>query len=391
MCGIFMTVSKSVDEDFMSDMFVMDALRGKDSCGLISITNNEADTFKRAVSAVDFIDMKSYTTNFWANTKAAVGHNRAATKGAVNSLNAHPFTCGNITGVHNGTLRGQWRLDDNQDFEVDSENIFHDINKNGIEDTWSRIDGAAALMYWNDEDKTLNVIRNEERPLFMTKSITDNFFLASEKFMLLAAMARQGIKWTDVEPVPTDTLLSFNTETTEVTSKKLKGLVKEVYYPEYDGGGYGQYLYPRGQSSGNRLENKSSVLFEVDQKIKRAGETLYYCSGIGEDNKNAFYSIRDYGDVLQLEEESTGTSTIMYSANDEVFLSIKDLVMDMSPSEEEEDEDKPPSTCDNCLSVLRKGEIMVVDSEGNTYCPDCASDSYIKEYIGNSTTEVVTQ
>src|SRR3546814_12623264 len=41
------------------------------------------------------------------NSKAFIGHNRAATLGKVNGLNAHPFRYDNIMGAHNGTLDTQ--------------------------------------------------------------------------------------------------------------------------------------------------------------------------------------------------------------------------------------------------------------------------------------------
>src|SRR3546814_11475199 len=75
------------------------------------------------------------------------GHNRAATKGAVNQENAHPFNHGDIVGCHNGTLYNVTNLDDHKDFKVDSENIFYDMSRNGAKATIVKQIGRAS---WRD-------------------------------------------------------------------------------------------------------------------------------------------------------------------------------------------------------------------------------------------------
>jgi hypothetical protein len=119
-----------------------------------------------------------------------VGHNRWATQGAINDLNAHPFQYGKITMVHNGTLMDQDLLPESKDFEVDSENICYSINKIGAAETIQKLDGAFVLIWHDSSDDTLHIIRNEERPFHLAKIVGGDWFGASEEDMLLWILAR---------------------------------------------------------------------------------------------------------------------------------------------------------------------------------------------------------
>lgn len=110
-----------------------------------------------------------------------VGHNRYATMGnSADPKGAHPFHEGSITLVHNGTLTGQWRLPDNTNFKVDSNNIAHSIDKIGIAETVSKLQGAYTLVWHDQETQTLNFLRNEQRPLFMVEFQSGAWMWCSE-------------------------------------------------------------------------------------------------------------------------------------------------------------------------------------------------------------------
>lgn len=130
-------------------------------------------------------------TVFLTPPKFMVGHNRHATIGAINDRNAHPFTHGAITLCHNGTLIDQDLLPDAKDFEVDSENICHSINKIGAAETIQKLNGAFTLVWHNAEDKTLNIIRNDERPFHLVETVTGDWFGASEEDMILWIIKRK--------------------------------------------------------------------------------------------------------------------------------------------------------------------------------------------------------
>jgi hypothetical protein len=155
---------------------------------------------------------KDFHTAFAKVHSVLLGHNRFATKGSINSENAHPFLhsrkdaegkyLSSILGVHNGTLSNQHDLKDNKKFDVDSDNLYYDMTANGVKETVGKIRGAFALAWYDSANRTINFCRNDERPLFYTMS-TDNktIFWASESWMLSVALNRHSIKYNEIKSV----------------------------------------------------------------------------------------------------------------------------------------------------------------------------------------------
>jgi predicted glutamine amidotransferase len=174
------------DRKHFVTLLYIDAIRGHHSTGVANVSlHREVDVHKKALTALDFLDSKRGTAVIDKVGCGLLGHNRYATVGTVNSENAHPFTHGKITGMHNGTLTRQNLLPDHTKFDVDSENIIYAIDKDGADATIPKIAGAAALTWWNEEEKSFHFWRNTERTLYYVMS-TDNrtMYWASEVGML---------------------------------------------------------------------------------------------------------------------------------------------------------------------------------------------------------------
>jgi hypothetical protein len=174
------------DEAMMKRLLLLDWQRGPDSTGMAAIrTNGDAKVAKIASHPIDLFDMGRFKDALnGAASRAFIGHNRAATRGLVNTTNAHPFHCGHIVGAHNGTLdlSSTDRLEKalGERFPVDSMAIITGFAKLGVEDTIEMCsddgtDGHTASAWslvWFDQDKgTINFLRNKKRPLWyaMTK------------------------------------------------------------------------------------------------------------------------------------------------------------------------------------------------------------------------------
>lgn len=171
------------------EMFQINVLRGTDSCGIAVIKDNQPTVVKDIVWPDELLTEQEYndvTTNLEGVT-AIIGHNRAQTRGVVSQKNAHPFTHGNITLVHNGTV-WTYRFPDS-DKDTDSETICDHINRHGIDKVWKMIDGAAALAYHNAETSKLYLITNDKRPLWFM-NMGDHMFFSSEPWMMLTAAFR---------------------------------------------------------------------------------------------------------------------------------------------------------------------------------------------------------
>lgn len=198
MCGIVGYISPWVNgfqPDEIScfrDMLVADSLRGFDSTGVFGVSNKgNVEIMKDAVTGAQFVttqDFSEFSKQALSRGQFLVGHNRWATKGAINPANAHPFWVDDhIVLVHNGTIRDDHKK--HADVEVDSHAIAHLLAKEeNIASALQKVNGAYALVWYNVKTKTLHMIRNNERPLYVADVKDDGVMFASEpEFILMAA------------------------------------------------------------------------------------------------------------------------------------------------------------------------------------------------------------
>lgn len=220
MCGIVGLIgdtSSIAARNMFKMMLFFDTIRGKDSTGVIRVeSNGEVSTVKDAVTAERFLEYRT-VDNFLSprnDAAALIGHNRAATVGGVNPNNAHPFTYGDITMVHNGTLRNEHVLTKYREFDVDSEMFTAEIDIQGLEKTISEVKGAYAIVYHDKRDNTVNILRNSERPLHMAvvrpttstnaKTAKATIAIASEAWMIAVAANKCKMEIEgDIKSVPT--------------------------------------------------------------------------------------------------------------------------------------------------------------------------------------------
>jgi predicted glutamine amidotransferase len=191
------------DEATMERLFMLDYFRGKDSTGLAAIRdNNDVHLVKLDNGPIALFGMGKYKTALTgSSSKVFIGHNRFATRGAVNEVNAHPFRCGHIIGAHNGTLetRDKWDLEElaGDKFDVDSHAFFAAVAKVGIDEAMKVVtegttstSGAWAFVWYDLEQGTLNFLRNKHRPLWYACSKDfKKLFWASQYKMIDAAVS----------------------------------------------------------------------------------------------------------------------------------------------------------------------------------------------------------
>lgn len=202
MCGLVAVVTKNghgltkEQVDAFDNLLFIDSLRGMDSTGVFVVDKEGNMDWAKEASPSFYYRMddayRDITRTAFQRGRALVGHNRAATKGAVTDQNAHPFTVDDrITLCHNGTLWGGWEKLTDEKVDVDSHAIAHVIHQNGddVEKALQQINGAFALIWHDFKNNTLNFIRNKERPLNFVE--TNNGWLwASEANMLEWILAR---------------------------------------------------------------------------------------------------------------------------------------------------------------------------------------------------------
>jgi len=142
--------------------------------------------------------------------RAIIGHNRFGTTGGISKRTAHPFDFDSLVGVHNGTLTTKWKLENGNEFKVDSEALFNHMEVHGLSHLMQHMGGAWALVWWDKAEETLNFLRNKERPLWIAfTNDNDTLFWASELWMLEGVLRRNGVGYKEPFSLGQDVHLSL--------------------------------------------------------------------------------------------------------------------------------------------------------------------------------------
>ena len=246
MCGIVGTFKTGkygisyADRIGFTEMLFVDQLRGRDGTGMFIVDDKEhCRTLKIGSSPVAFFSDAAFKAcwdknqGVWANGKwndperdlLMVGHNRLATTGEKTTQDAHPHVVDHITLVHNGTLMPYSQLPDFHKFDVDSKALTNAIAKLGIKEAIAKTFGAYAIVYYDAKEKTLNLLRNKERPLALAfDQSTERVWFASEPKMLSWIAHRNNVSFS-AEPMmlKSDVLMSFELDSIKPHICSVKG------------------------------------------------------------------------------------------------------------------------------------------------------------------------
>jgi len=247
MCGLVSVISKkkygfvAKDLDLFEQLLTVDVLRGDDATGVISV-DKEGDFFiaKEATPAYEFLPAFGKThiaRNALHTGVALIGHNRKGTMGGRGDEAAHPFVVKDrFAMVHNGTLYGHKEL---AKTDVDSEAlaiiIEETINsetytKDDLGETLGRVDGAYAVIWYNQLTNMVQFVRNDQRTLYVAES-DDCWILGSEAGMIQWICGRNGIKINSLEAVKEGVLHTLDLEEKDVPLLKEELSIKKYIPP----------------------------------------------------------------------------------------------------------------------------------------------------------------
>lgn len=243
MCGLagFIRLSNERDPpagvmDTFTNLFMTSQLRGFHSSGVAIQWKQKPKKKKRAtltgwvshkalLSPFDILRRATYEMEKKGETRdathddiypiAMLGHSRHATMGSVTAKNAHPFAFFNnrFIGTHNGTIHNADRVyrelvrdvaplegtkPASKDYGAkdcpasDSETVFYCIYRWGIDKVYPLIEGAWALVWYDQETGEINFVRNHARNLFFYWTPRwDSVFWSSEQMMIEFACRRE--------------------------------------------------------------------------------------------------------------------------------------------------------------------------------------------------------
>lgn len=185
--GIIQTDNKNYLEKqkLFNTLLFLDTVRGYDGTGVFysKTFDEQADFYKKSYAAPDFQALPPYK-KILSNIETyqfIIGHNRAATVGAISHTTAHPFVEGPITLVHNGTLRDTQGMPNRS---VDSNSVAAALEAvENPTDVLENINGAFALIWHDSDHKALYIAKNDERPLHYADTPLGRV-IASEKGMI---------------------------------------------------------------------------------------------------------------------------------------------------------------------------------------------------------------
>lgn len=196
MCGLVGIAGHLIqkDQDILIDLLKVSApFRGEDSTGVFSVDRHSKQNAVRMLKQVGPPYELINTVGFQAVSNAMTsrglfGHVRKKTVGEVNRYTAHPFHEGDIIGMHNGTLLHGWRTLTTEDYPVDSQAIMAALSQtDDPKSVLEKLNGAFALIWFDQRTGYLYIARNEQRPLWycFSKDLTRIFWASEYEFLEL--------------------------------------------------------------------------------------------------------------------------------------------------------------------------------------------------------------
>lgn len=259
MCGLVGAAGNLYAQDVtaFNELLYCDFLRGRHATGVASVRGDAVALIKRAWEPLSLMSHKGYDTVVSVTADVLIGHNRHGTMGDNNNHNnAHPFNFKNVVGAHNGTLERSClrSLHEWYKYDTDSEALYSEISENGVETALNKVGGAWALSFFDRKNKTINLIRNKERPLFFAyKKDRSVLYWASENELLSWVLGRNKIELENdtVYVLPVDTLFTWK------VGKKLDDPVQLPLASTYE---------PPWQSGKMRWDSKAHDWVPKDEK-----------------------------------------------------------------------------------------------------------------------------
>lgn len=249
------------DENVFKRLIYLMGVRGLESTGVGIVPRStlmDLRTIKMVGSPSEMFNYKPFDKIPYNTTKVLLGHNRSSTQGMVSLRNCHPFmhhgvsSPDGIIGMHNGNVAKE-KLIDQHLFGTDSEAIINNLAAEGPEKTIPKLDGAYTVIWFDKTNNTLNMVRNEKRPLvFCLSEDQQTLYWGSETRLLQNALEENKQKFGEIFTLPIDTLFSWSIPEAGKVFEKPKELKLEGYkHIPFVSSSSGSHKYNGGAESVN--------------------------------------------------------------------------------------------------------------------------------------------
>ena len=275
MCGIFgfaKTSGRQSDNqmrilrDVFTELTDESSIRGTDSTGFSIIDSNNRFTYKTLKDSSTLVDTDTWDNDIISkitrDTTIVMGHVRLATHGKVKVTNAHPFTVGNVTGVHNGVIYNYNQVAKSMGKsvpEVDSQVLFQSLYKNEMNKAFENIEGDFALTWVKDSNRKVHLARESGRPIVVAYwKKARILFWASTKDIMKDAMLNAGLVL-PIQKVPEDYIYTYDVDSFNSTPNREQvafETLSQYGYKGYTSYGYSNYGYG-GYSAYDSIGNPS--------------------------------------------------------------------------------------------------------------------------------------
>lgn len=205
MCGIVGAASGFLspgEVDIFTDLMMVSNLRGKQGAGVIMVYDKgqNIQNLKTTGNGIDVCEMETFKKLRVKQCVTLVGHTRHPTRGGVEIKNVHPHAFREaLSGVHNGTMT----LVNDAAIPTgasDSKELYGSIVELGLKEAISKASGAYCLVWIDYKTRTLNFLRNSQRPMWFAKVNWETggrtLYWASEKAFLELVLGRNRLNAT---------------------------------------------------------------------------------------------------------------------------------------------------------------------------------------------------
>lgn len=200
----------------LEHLFYINSYKQVDGSGLMWMdTNGNTNYIKDAIPSTIFTQTDAFrkVKSTLSNQRFVAGHTRFSTVGTNSWENTHPFQFGKYLGMQNGTCKTNHKnlvSGKLSPCDVDSASVFWSFDQQGIDATFEAYIGEGVFMFFDKDQHTFNIVKNDKRTLFIAElTESKGYIIATEADAIKLVCTRANLHIKEPVPVDNDKLITF--------------------------------------------------------------------------------------------------------------------------------------------------------------------------------------